>query len=60
MTNLRIEATDGMQNQYKRLKPGTTIEEANEIMQQLFDDDYLGLDYYLLDDNDNELYSLEQ
>lgn len=60
MAAYRIEATNGVDNQYKKLKPGMTLEEAKQKMIDLFQEDYLGLDYYLLDENGNELFVLEQ
>lgn len=60
MAAYRIETTNGVDNQYKKFKPGTTLEEAKQKMIDLFQEDYLGLDYYLLDEHGNELFVLEQ
>lgn len=54
-----IQATDGIRTQEMKLK-NHTEKQAREKMQQLFEDDYLGLDYYLFDANDNEIMRLEQ
>lgn len=56
----KIEATDGITRQTMRYKKPVTLEEAKKKLQELFNDDYLGLDYYLLDAADNQIMALEQ
>lgn len=56
----KIEATDGITTQTTRFKKPVTLEVAKNKLQELFDDDYLGLDYYLLDSADNEIMALTQ
>lgn len=53
-----IHATDGARTQEKRLN--CTESEARKRMQEYFENDYLGLDYFLYDVNDNEIMRLEQ
>ena len=53
-----IQATDGARTQEKRLN--CTESEARKRMQEYFENDYLGLDYFLYDANDNEIMRLEQ
>lgn len=52
-----IQATDGARTQEKRLN--CTESEARKRMQEYFEDDYLGLDYFLYDANDNEIMRLK-
>ena len=54
-----IQATNGVETQEMKLKHHTE-QQARKKMQDLFDDDYLGLDYYLYDENDNEIMYLGQ
>ena len=56
---MKIEITDGITRQTRKLKENMSIERAKELLKELFEDDYLGLDYYLLDDADNEILALE-
>ena len=42
-----IYATDGCETQTMKLKIGTTIERANEILEDLIENDYLGLEYWI-------------
>lgn len=60
MALYKIEATDGISTQTMKFKKPVTLEVAKEKLQQLFEDDYLGLDYYLLDSADNEIMALIQ
>lgn len=55
-----IYATDGIVTQKVKLKPNIQRREAEEIMIEMFADDYLGLSYYLEDDDGNEILALEQ
>lgn len=57
-TMYTIQATDGARTQEKRLN--CTESEARKRMQEYFENDYLGLDYFLYDANDNEIMRLEQ
>ena len=56
---MKIEITDGITRQTRKLKENVSIDRAKELLKELFEDDYLGLDYYLLDDVDNEILALE-
>ncbi len=56
---MKIEITDGITRQTRKLKDNMSIDRAKELLKELFEDDYLGLDYYLLDDADNEILALE-
>lgn len=56
---MKIEITDGITRQTRKLKENMSIDKAKELLKELFEDDYLGLDYYLLDDADNEILALE-
>lgn len=56
---MKIEITDGITRQTRKLKENISIDRAKELLKELFEDDYLGLDYYLLDDADNEILALE-
>lgn len=47
-----IQATDGARTQEKRLN--CTESEARKRMQEYFENDYLGLDYFLYDANDGQ------
>lgn len=55
-----IYATDGIVTQKAKLKPNIQRREAEEIMIEMFADDYLGLSYYLEDDDGNEVLALVQ
>lgn len=56
---LKIYITDGITGQTKILKSSVTRERAEEILEDLYNNDYMGYSYYLLDENDNELAALE-
>ena len=56
---MKIEITDGITRQTRKLKDNMSIDRAKELLKELFEDDYLGLDYYLLDDADNEILAME-
>ena len=56
---LKIEAFDGVSSQVRKFKPHVTLERAIEICKEHANNDYLGLTYSVLDENDNELFSIE-
>lgn len=47
MNELIITATDGIRTQSRKFKQGVTIERAMEVMEQMYESDYLGLSYTL-------------
>ena len=51
-----IQATDEQERKEKRLN--CTESEARKRMQEYFENDYLGLDYFFYDANDNEIMRL--
>lgn len=55
-----IYATDGVTTQKAKLKSNIQRREAEGIMIEMFADDYLGLSYYLEDNDGNEILALEQ
>ena len=55
-----IYATDGVTTQKAKLKPNIQRREAEGIMIEMFADDYLGLSYYLEDDDGNKIAAFEQ
>ena len=55
-----ICATDGVTTQKAKLKSNIQRREAEAIIEEIFEDDYLGLNYYLEDDNGNEIAAFEQ
>lgn len=58
MAKMIITATDGVTTQSRTLKSEVTIERAVELLEQLYDEDYLGLSYTLWVD-DEEYVTLE-
>ena len=58
MAKMIITATDGVTTQSITLKSDVTIERAVELLEQLYDEDYLGL-YYTLWVDDEEYMTLE-
>lgn len=55
-----IYATDGIVTQKANLKQNIQRREAEAIIEEMFEDDYLGLNYYLEDDNGNEFVAYKQ
>lgn len=55
-----IYAIDGVTTQKAKLKPNIQRREAEGIMIEMFADDYLGLSYYLEDDDGNKILALVQ
>lgn len=55
-----IYATDGIVTQKANLKENIQRREAEAIIEEMLEDDYLGLNYYLEDDNGNEIATFEQ
>lgn len=55
-----IYATDGVTTQKAKLKQNIQRREAEAIIEEMFADDYLGLSYYLEDDDGNEILALVQ
>lgn len=47
MDILEIEITDGTNSPTRKLKSGTSIDVALELLQKLWEDDYLSLTYNL-------------
>ena len=48
---LYIVASDGVREQTRKLKDSVTIEQAEKMLEQLYEEDYLGLSYYLYEDD---------
>ena len=55
-----IYATDGVTTQKANLKQNIQRREAEAIIEEMLEDDYLGLSYYLENDDGNEILALEQ
>ena len=55
-----IYATDGVTTQKANLKQNIQRREAEAIIKEMLEDDYLGLSYYLENDDGNEILALEQ
>ena len=60
MICMLIYATDGITTQKANLKQNIQRREAEAIIEEMLEDDYLGLSYYLEDDNGNEIAAFEQ
>ena len=58
MAKMIITSTDGVTTQSRTLKSEVTIERAVELLEKLYDEDYLGLSYTLWVD-DEEYMTLE-
>lgn len=56
---MKIIITDGINTQTRKLKDTVTLERASELLEDLYNDDYLGCSYYLEDNNGNELLAFE-
>lgn len=54
-----IVADNGMETQTRKLKDGITLEEAKALARELWEDDGLGLDYRLEDNDGNIILKLE-
>lgn len=54
-----IVADNGMETQTRKLKDGITLEEAKALVRELWEDDWLGLDYRLEDNDGNIILELE-
>lgn len=54
-----IVADNGMETQTRKLKDGITLEEAKALARKLWEDDWLGLDYRLEDNDGNIILELE-
>ena len=50
-----IVASNGVETQSKKLKPTVSVLKAKMLVENLRDTDYLGLEYWLEDDNGNEI-----
>lgn len=50
-----IVASDGTEIQTKKLKSTVSLPKAKMLIQNLRDTDYLGLEYWLEDDDGNEI-----
>ena len=56
---IEIVSPDEVTTQTRKLKSHVTRERAEELLEQMAAEDYLGCSYYLLDDEDNELLAFE-
>ena len=54
-----IVADNGVETQTRKLKEGVTLEEAKARVRKLWEDDWLGLDYRLEDNDGNVIFELE-
>ena len=50
-----VVASDGVTTQAKKLKPTVSLPKAKMLVENLRDTDYLGLEYWLEDDEGNEI-----
>ena len=50
-----IVASNGVETQSKKLKPTVSVPKAKMLVENLRDTDYLGLKYWLEDDDGNEI-----
>lgn len=50
-----IVASDDVTTQVRKLKPTVSLQKAKMMVQNLRDTDYLGLEYWLEDDDRNEI-----
>lgn len=50
-----VVASDGVEIQAKKLKPTVSLPKAKMLVENLRDTDYLGLEYWLEDDEGNEI-----
>nr|DAM57947.1 MAG TPA: hypothetical protein [Caudoviricetes sp.] len=50
-----IVASDDVTTQVRKLKPTVSLQKAKMMVQNLRDTDYLGLEYWLEDDDGNEI-----
>lgn len=49
---LYIVATDGVREQRRKLKESVTLEQAELLLEELYEDDYLGLSWHLYDESE--------
>lgn len=54
-----IVADNGVETQIRKLKEGVTLEEAKARVRKLWEDDWLGLDYRLEDNDGNIILELK-
>ena len=50
-----IVASDGVETQARKLKSTVSLPKAKMLVENLKDTDYLGLKYWLVDDDGNEI-----
>lgn len=50
-----IVASNGVETQARKLKPTVSLQKAKMLVKNLQDTDYLGLKYWLEDDDGNEI-----
>lgn len=50
-----VVASNGVETQSKKLKPTVSVPKAKMLVENLRDTDYLGLEYWLEDDDGNEI-----
>lgn len=50
-----IVASDDVTTQIRKLKPTVSLQKAKMLVKNLQDTDYLGLEYWLEDDDGNEI-----
>ena len=53
--NVYIVASDDVTTQIRKLKPTVSLQKAKMMVQNLRDTDFLGLEYWLEDDEGNEI-----
>lgn len=49
---IQLVITDGLMSETKTFKKDVSLEQAQEIMEQMYEDDYLGLSYSLYVDGE--------
>ena len=54
-----IVADNGMETQTRKMKDGITLDGAKAQVRELWEDDWLGLDYRLEDNDGNVIFELE-
>ena len=57
---LWIEATDGVSVQRRKLKDHVSLDRAIEIARNCSENDFLGLDFFIVDEAGNDLFSICQ
>ena len=52
---IQLVITDGLKSETKTFQNDVSLERAQEVMEQMYEDDYLGLSYYLYVDGEEYL-----